>query len=551
MRTISLRQHCKITSAASNPLAAAPDRTVAPARVPRPNRPRTNFVLHACRKFSVGTTLLVLVGLSPAARCVEFNSALSSIHGSDLQAVVEVLADPKFEGREAGSRGGHAAGDYLAKQFELHRLRGAGDQGAFSQTFRGTCRNVLGILEGSDEELRNQHVVVCAHYDHVGYGTAKNSRGPIGVIHPGADDNASGVAGVLQTLAALASLDQRPKRSILFALWDAEEKGLWGSKHWIANPTVPLRDVVFAVNADMIGRVRNQQLRVYGTRTSYGLRQFVSLQNQATDLLLDFTWDFKEEGDHYSFYSRAIPVLAFHAGLHDDYHRPSDRADKINRDGVEQTTRLLFSTTYGLANSSEWGGFRDACRRESAADRLRLEQPLPPAPPRFGANWEPRADQASGLVVTQVVRGTAAEQAGIQIGDRLLRVADRKADDDAQVRMAILAARSPLEVVLQHQNEEPRTLSVPLAGSPQRIGLSWREDDGERHALIVTRVIYGSAAALAGLEPGDRIYQVAGQDFADGAEFLQQTASCSGPLELLVERRGRLKSVTLRCPENN
>ena len=498
-----------------------------------------------------GIALALLGLLAHSARGVEFDAARSSIHGSDIQAVIEVLADDKFEGREAGTRGGQAASQYLARQRELHQVRGAGDSGGFLQTFRATCHNVLGILEGSDEQLRNQVVVICAHYDHVGYGTPRTSRGPIGLIHHGADDNASGVAGVLESLAAFTQLDERPKRSILFALWDGEEKGLWGSKHWLANPTVSLSQVVFALNADMIGRVRNQQLKVYGTRTSYGLRRFVSLQNQASDLLLDFTWELKAESDHHPFFAHDIPVMMFHAGLHEDLHRPTDSADKINRDGAERVAKLLFSVAHGLANSPELAGFRPSCRRESPGDSLRLEQPLPPAPPRFGANWQRQPGNGYGFVVTQVVPGTPADQAGIRTGDRLLRLANHEADDDAILRMAILAARSPVDVVVQRRDEEPRSLTVPLAGEPLRLGISWREDDAERHTVIVTRVSYSSAAALAGLEPGDRIYQVAGQDFRDGTEFLQRANNSQSSLELLVERRGRFKTITLRWPDMN
>lgn len=465
--------------------------------------------------------------------------------------MIEVLADDKFEGREAGTQGGHAASQYLAGQFERHELRGAGDLGGFPQAFRGNCHNLLGILDGSDEELRNQYILVCAHYDHVGFGTPKTSRGPVGKIHHGADDNASGVSGVLETLAAFTQLDERPKRSILFALWDGEEKGLWGSKHWIANPTVPLSQVVFVLNADMIGRVRNQQLKVHGTRTSYGLRRLVSLQNQASDLLLDFSWELKAESDHHPFFAQGVPVLLLHSGLHDDFHRPTDSADKINQNGAEQVTKLLFSVAHELANSPKLPGFRSSCRTESPADRLRLEQPLPPAPPRFGANWQRQPVDGYGFVVTQVVPGTPAEQAGIRTGDRLLRLANYEADDDAILRMAILAARTPVDVVVQRQDEEPRALTVPLAGAPLRLGITWREDEAEPRTVIVTRVSYSSAAALAGLEPGDRILQVGGQDFQDGTEFLQRTTDAPGPLELLVERQGRLKTVALRLPSLN
>ncbi len=179
------------------------------------------------------------------------------------------------------------------------------------------------MLEGSDPDLKRDCILVGAHYDHVGYGTRRNSRGPWGYIHNGADDNASGVSGVLELAQAVTLLDSPPKRSILFALWDGEEKGLLGSKHWAAHPTVPLQDVVMAFNVDMIGRLRGNSVHVFGTRTARGLRRWASEANQLTDLLIDFSWELKANSDQFSFVERRIPTLMLHTGLHDEWHRPS------------------------------------------------------------------------------------------------------------------------------------------------------------------------------------------------------------------------------------
>src|SRR5581483_3518130 len=137
-------------------------------------------------------------------------------------------------------RGGHAAAVYLAQQFEKYKLAGGASPTSYFQVFSNQYRNLLGLLEGSDPTLREQVIVVSAHYDHVGYGNSQNSYGPIGFIHNGADDNASGDAGLLELVEAFTKLEQRPKRTILFAMWDGEEGGLLGSKHWVANPTLPL-----------------------------------------------------------------------------------------------------------------------------------------------------------------------------------------------------------------------------------------------------------------------------------------------------------------------
>ncbi|MCA9125393.1 MAG: M20/M25/M40 family metallo-hydrolase, partial [Planctomycetales bacterium] len=181
-------------------------------------------------------------------------------------------------------------------------------------------RNLLGLIPGGD--LQDEYVLIGAHYDHVGYGTPRNSNGPIGLIHNGADDNASGTAAVLEVIEAMANAQIQPRRSIIVALWDGEEKGLLGSEHWAEQPTIPLDQLKCVINMDMIGRLHSQQLEVSGTRSMAGLRRLVAEANYPGDLTLRFPWKVEENSDHHSFFRRSIPFLMFHTGLHDDYHRP-------------------------------------------------------------------------------------------------------------------------------------------------------------------------------------------------------------------------------------
>src|SRR5262249_39469180 len=153
-------------------------------------------------------------------------AALATITIEDLRKHVDVLANDTFEGREAGSRGGHAAATYVGRELQRLKLPGGAADGGYYQGFGNQCRNILAVLEGSDPELKKDYIVISAHYDHVGYGNSTNSYGPTGYIHNGADDNASGVSGLLELIEAILQLDVRPKRSILFAFWDSEESGL-------------------------------------------------------------------------------------------------------------------------------------------------------------------------------------------------------------------------------------------------------------------------------------------------------------------------------------
>ncbi len=492
--------------------------------------------------------LLIFPAVAFSADLSTLHRAAATITSSELQAHVDVLADDSFEGREAGSRGGRAAGMYLLKQLEERGLRGAGDDTGYFQSFGNGYRNVLGLLEGSDPELKHQVVVISAHYDHVGYGSRQNSFGPFGYVHNGADDNASGTSGLLETLDACLAMPTAPKRSLLFAFWDGEEKGLLGSKHWVANPSVPLDKVAFMINVDMIGRMQDQRMEVYGSRTAPGLRRLVSQINHGSDLRLHFNWELKANSDHHSFISHGVPALMFHTGLHDDYHRPSDDAHKINALGLEQAARLMFSVAYEIADREDLGAFREAGRGETPTRQQELEQPLPAVPPRLGVRWF-ADDEGPGLLLAHIEQGTAAQRAGLRINDRMIEFDGREIVKEDEFRQWVLFAPPTVEAVVTREGEDsPVRLSIELDGSPTRIGIAWREDAGEPGTVVVSRVVTGSPSGVAGLQVGDRIYEVAQQAFKDGPELLERLTTLPSPIELTIEREGRLQILSLDVP---
>jgi hypothetical protein len=485
-------------------------------------------------------------GLARIAAAAERNTAAAaaaanSITGHELKRHVEVLADDSFEGREAGSRGGHAAGIYLRKEMVQHRLEPLGTDGDYFQYFQGRYRNVLGMIRGSDADLMREVILVGAHYDHVGYGRATNSFGPLGYIHNGADDNASGTAGLLELMEAFGRLAEPPRRSVVFAFWDGEEKGLLGSWHYVSNPSIPLTRTRLFVNLDMIGRLRGDDLTVHGARTGFGLRQLVARANRAGRLALHFNWEIKDNSDHYPFYQRQVPFVMLHTGLHDDYHSPRDDVEKVNVDGMQHVTRLLFNLVYEAANRDDTTQFRSAVRHESDSTRQQLERPRAVPPARLGVSWDPQADAQDGVLVSRVRAGSAAAAAGIRRGDRVVRVAEHQIVSGPQLRAAIVRAATPTLVIVQRDGEEsPLFLNVHLRGRAYRIGLSWHVDDAEPNSVFVTRVIPGSAADHAGLKYGDRIYEINGRPLAGSDRFYESITSQTGSFDLLVERAGRL-----------
>ncbi len=203
------------------------------------------------------------VCLQAAEKNAAYRAALESINAADLAGYIRHLADPQMEGREAGTRGGRAAAAYLAEQFSKLHLRPAGKADGFEQPLPPNYRNVLGLIPGDDPKLKDEIIVVGAHYDHIGFGR-RYSLGPYGKVHPGADDNASGTSALMELAHAFSFLPDPPKRSILLAAWDAEEEGMLGAKYYVAHPSAPLDKIVAAFNLDMIGRLRNDHLYVCG-----------------------------------------------------------------------------------------------------------------------------------------------------------------------------------------------------------------------------------------------------------------------------------------------
>jgi hypothetical protein len=302
-------------------------------------------------------------------------------------------------------------------------------------------------------------VVVGAHYDHVGYGTADNSYGPFGYVHNGADDNASGVAGLLEMVEAIGHLPERPRRSILVAFWDGEEKGLLGSYHFlrVAPEGMAGRRVVLSVNLDMIGRLRGNRLEVYGSRTAHGLREMVLQANNrpshAAALDLSFVWDIEEDSDHYPFIAAGIPTVMFHTGLHDNYHRPSDDVHLVNLPGIEPVARLALGFVAAVANDpAAMPSFRGECRAESNTTRNRLEAAIPDTDGsprgRWGIGTRQDPGEPDAPVIVRVWKGSPASRAGMLAGDRILTVDDARisSHDDMLERLRAAGAVTMIDI---------------------------------------------------------------------------------------------------------
>ena len=209
-------------------------------------------------------------------------------------------------------------------------------------------QNVVAFWEGSDPELKHEIVVIGGHYDHVG---ARDDT----TIYNGADDNASGTAGVMAVAKAFASSEVRPRRSILFMCFAGEEKGLFGARYYAGtDPLFPIEKTIAMLNLDMIGRNDTSAVIIYGGTRSPDLKEAVTRANESFKLKLDFNDDSRVGGsDHAPFFRKNVPYLFFHTGLHDDYHKPTDTVEKIDSEKMAQIARVVFACAWQVANMEE------------------------------------------------------------------------------------------------------------------------------------------------------------------------------------------------------
>jgi hypothetical protein len=212
---------------------------------------------------------------------------------------------------------------------------------------RSEVRNVVAVLPGSDPALSSETIVIGAHYDHLGRG-GRSSLSPalVGQIHHGADDNASGTAGVIELGAALGAAPH--KRTYIFIAFAGEELGLRGSEYWASHPTRPGAKIIAMINMDMIGRLRDNLIYVGGMGTSPAFNEIVKAAADQAGLQIRPSQGGYGSSDQTSFYTKNIPVLFFFSGLHADYHRPSDDWQKINTEGATRVLAMVFDVAARL-----------------------------------------------------------------------------------------------------------------------------------------------------------------------------------------------------------
>jgi hypothetical protein len=421
-----------------------------------PNRPL--FALSTSPVLAVA--LLVAAGCGPVMRVSSAPAPDTARLGHD----VRLLAADSLEGRRTGTPGNDAAASWIASQLlaagvqpVAPRRETCGDRGGCRPVFlhrfvarpaRGPhdtvtqslpTHNVVGVIPGRDPALRTQFVILGAHFDHLGRSTTgalDPDRGS--EIRNGADDNASGTAAVLELARHFARNPAR--RSILVILFSGEELGLLGSQHFVSNAPLPLDSVQAMLNFDMVGRLRNDRLIVYGVATATEWPDLIAAANTEPAFQLNAVGDGFGPSDHSSFYAKDLPVLHFFTDLHEDYHRATDDAAAIDVAGLARVTAYAARITSDIAD------------RPGRLSFVRAPVTAPATSARTGSQaWlgtipDMGAGDVKGLRITGVRAGSPADSAGIREGDVIVEF-DGKAVTDLVTYSEALYARQPGDTV--------------------------------------------------------------------------------------------------------
>ncbi len=385
----------------------------------------------------------------------------------EMKQAVEYLASQELGGRYPATAGDTLASEYIAGKLRKMKLKpvvkekknkGLYQDFTYGKTEMRTTHNIIAVLPGKDKNLKNEYIVVGSHYDHLGLG-GKNSgsrRPDTLAVHPGADDNASGDAVVLQLAKYFKKVGS--PRSIIFAFFGAEEQGLVGSKYFLEwlkhedNQRVNLPDdkagIVAMVNLDMVGRMRDNAMSVSGTGTSSGFKALVEDVAQQTGLHVTCIPDGYGPSDHASFVAVDIPVLFLTTGGHMEYHTPGDVPSTLNYDGMQQTLDFSKELISRIADMPEAPDYINV-PASNKMSHAKFKVTLGLMPDVMGASSIP------GLRADIVVAGKPAHAAGIRSGDIIQEIDGKPVKDinEYMERLSELTAGTTIPVKVLRDGE--------------------------------------------------------------------------------------------------
>ena len=372
----------------------------------------------------------------PKPATLTAEEAEKTLTAAEVKKHIAFFASDELGGRDTPSEGLTKAAEYIAAEFKRLGLKGVGDEGGHikSWDYRGTkVPNCAGLLEGSDDKLKEEVVVIGGHMDHIG----KQGR----EVMNGADDNASGSTGVLELAEAFASMKTRPRRSILFLTFSGEEKGLLGSAAYVKNPAVPLEKCVAMFNLDMVGRSKDDYLFIGGVGTSEPFPKMVEKAADGLGLKIETHPGGLAPSDNTNFHQKGLPVLFFFTNVHADYHNADDVVDKINAEGEAKILKLAFRIVRDTADRDEKLPFTKNASQALPKDfneRMGERFGGGAAPARNRVQLGVQTDEVDeGVKITDLTEGGAAAKAGLKAGDIITKLGETKIADVTDLRAAL------------------------------------------------------------------------------------------------------------------
>ena len=361
---------------------------------------------------------------------ISFSVSSQQTNQESFKKDVEYLASEKLEGRFPGTNGEQLAANYIAEKFEKLGLTKLTD--SYFQSFNFTLPsspheevkfnqdtdtkiNAKNIISFIDNKKKNT-VIIGAHYDHIGYGGQYSLDRGINEIHNGADDNASGTA-MLLSLAKQLNNKNDLENNYLFIAFSAEELGLIGSRYFVNSDVFKKESINFMINLDMVGRLNaEKELSIFGVGTSSIFKQVVNSMNN--NFKLKIIEDGTGPSDHTSFYNKDIPVLFFHTGSHENYHRPSDDVNLINYKGMSEISNYIIDIIDELETYNKLE-FKETISNQ-------------PTVARFNVSLRVMPDyvfEGDGMKASQIIKGGPADDAGLIDGDVIIMLGENEVKD--------------------------------------------------------------------------------------------------------------------------
>ncbi|KAA3617771.1 MAG: M20/M25/M40 family metallo-hydrolase [Calditrichaeota bacterium] len=345
---------------------------------------------------------------------------------------VTYLASDELEGRAPGSAGSDKAADYIMTQFQKAGLKPGADDGSFFQQWqevvdakgnKASVKNVIGIIPGINKDYAGESVIVSAHYDHLGLGWPDVRQGNEGKIHNGADDNASGVA-VMMELANLLGKTFKPQRTVIFVAFTAEESGLMGSRYYVKNMKgFPAKKIMGVLNLDTVGRLGKNKLMVINSSTAREWRFIFMGTSYVTGVESEIVTQDLDASDQVSFFEAGIPAVQFFSGPHSDYHRPGDDVDKIDAPGMVKVATFVRESILHLADRDKPMPFTGKARTSDDKPR----RPQSEGGKRATTGSMPDfAFAGEGVKIAALSDDSPAAKAGLKKGDVIIQLDEYK-----------------------------------------------------------------------------------------------------------------------------